>query len=111
MHVAKAVVVIARGAVVAEVGTRLGVTFAIRRMERASGTGSGRSNTEFTTAKVAVFAAIQTAMVRTTVMVNPLSPISERRAYRRLRMADDPILANTKSGWTGAAKKLGETAP
>ena len=105
MHVAKAVVVIARGAVVAEVGTRLGVTFAIRRMERASGTGSGRSNTEFTTAKVAVFAAIQTAMVRTTVMVNPLSPISERTACRRLRKAD-PIVTSTPSGPTHVAKFL-----
>ncbi len=76
-------------------------------MERASGTGSGRSNTEFTTAKVAVLAAIQTAMVRTTVTVNPLSPISERTAYRRLRKTDDdPILSNTKSGGPGVAKNV-----
>src|ERR1700722_4481030 len=65
-------------------------------MEPASGTGSGRSNTEFTTAKVAVFAAIQTAMVNTTVMVKPLSPNSERTACRRLRKADTIVL-NTLS--------------
>jgi len=53
------------------------------RMLRASGTGSGRSSTEFTRAKVAVLAAMQTAMVRTTVTVNPLSPISDRTAYLR----------------------------
>src|ERR1019366_4915324 len=74
-------------------------------IERASGTGSGRSNTEFTTAKVAVFAAIQTAMVRTTVTVNPLSPISERTACRRLRKTDS-IVANTQSGYADVAGTL-----
>src|ERR1019366_895066 len=74
-------------------------------IERASGTGSGRSNTEFTTAKVAVFAAIQTAMVRTTVTVNPLSPISERTACRRLRKTDS-IVTNTPSAHAGVAGTL-----
>src|SRR6266581_759535 len=77
------------------------------RTERASGTGSGRSSTEFTTAKVAVFAAIQTAIVRTTVTVNPLSPISERTACRRLRKAD-PIVANTQPGHTDVAETLAD---
>src|ERR1700686_808269 len=77
------------------------------RTERASGTGSGRSRTEFTTAKVAVFAAIQTAIVRTTVTVNPLSPISERTACRRLRKGD-PIVANTQSGHTDVAETLAD---
>src|SRR5260370_1274773 len=72
-------------------------------MEPASGTGSGRSKTEFTTPKVAVLAAIQTAMVRTTVTVNPLSPISERTACRRLRNAV-PIIANTQPGRAGVAE-------
>src|SRR5215469_16891341 len=63
-------------------------------MEPTSGTGSGRSNTEFTTANVAVFAAIQTAMVAMTVTVNPLSPIRERTACRRLRTME-PMIANT----------------
>src|ERR1700683_2969428 len=74
-------------------------------MAPASGTGSGRSNTEFTTAKVAVFAAIQTAIVRTTVTVNPLSPTSERTACLRLRKAE-PIMANTLSGRAFVARNL-----
>src|SRR5664279_1530471 len=77
------------------------------RTERASGTGSGRNSTEFTTAKVAVLAAIQTAMVRTTVTVNPLSPMSERTACRRLRKAD-PMLANTLFGRAGVAGILAD---
>src|ERR1035437_7872429 len=77
------------------------------RTERASGTGSGRSKTEFTTAKVAVFAAIQTAKVRTPVTVNPLSPKSERTACRRLRKAN-PIVANTQSGRADVARTLAE---
>src|SRR5436189_2254131 len=77
------------------------------RIERASGTGSGRSSTEFTTAKVAVFAAIQTAIVRTTVTVNPLSPISERMACRRLWKAD-PIVADTQAGHTSVAETFAD---
>src|SRR5450759_3776119 len=79
----------------------------ISRTERASGTGSGRSNTEFTTAKVAVFAAIQTARVRTTVTVNPLSLISDRTACRRLRKAD-PIVTNTQAGHADVAGTLAD---
>src|ERR1035437_6694741 len=79
------------------------------RTERASGSGSGRSSTEFTTAKVAMFAAIQTAIVRTTVTVNPLSPISERTACRRLRKAD-PIVANTQPGPADVAGILADFA-
>src|SRR6266851_9580216 len=74
-------------------------------MERASWIGSGRNNTEFTTAKVAVLAAIQTAMVRTTVTVNPLSPIRDRTACRRSRKADS-ISANTQIDRLGVATYL-----
>src|ERR1700722_10393643 len=71
-------------------------------MERASWIGSGRNNTEFTTANVAVFAAIQTAIVRTTVKVNPLSLRRERIACCRSRKADS-ISSNTRIERAGVA--------
>src|SRR5438552_18730517 len=50
-------------------------------MELESGTGSGRSTTEFTMAKSAVFAAMQTQNVSSTVAANPFARHNERSAY------------------------------
>src|SRR5580658_7886503 len=52
-------------------------------MELASGTGKGRNTTEFTIAKRAVFAAMQTEKVRKTVKANPLARHRERTEYFR----------------------------
>src|SRR5579863_5109643 len=50
-------------------------------MEFASGNGNGCRTTEFTIAKSAVFAAMQTASVSRTVSANPLALHIERAAY------------------------------
>ena len=47
----------------------LGYWFDIKMIDCESDTGSGRSRTEFTTAKVVVLAAMQTARVKKTVAV------------------------------------------
>ena len=54
-------------------------------MELASATGSGRKMTEFTMAKSAAFAAMQTANVSSTVSAKPLSRHNERTPYFRSR--------------------------
>src|SRR5580692_5132163 len=54
-------------------------------MELASGTGNGRNTTEFTMAKSAVLAAIQTAKVSSTVAANPFERHKDRPAYFRSR--------------------------
>ncbi len=50
-------------------------------MELDSGMGSGRSTTEFTMAKSAVFAAMQTQNVSSTVAANPFARHNERATY------------------------------
>src|SRR5207249_7106230 len=54
-------------------------------MELASAIGNGRKITEFTMAKSAELAAMQTANVSSTVSANPLSRHKERTAYFRSR--------------------------
>src|SRR3989442_7831504 len=54
-------------------------------MELASATGKGRKMTEFTMAKSAALAAMQTANVSSTVSAKPLSRHNERTAYFRSR--------------------------
>src|SRR5882762_4222373 len=55
------------------------------KMELASNTGKGRKTTEFTMAKRAALAAIQTEKVRSTVRAKPLSRHRERTPYFRSR--------------------------
>ena len=65
-----------------------GYWFAINTIRSASGTGRGRSNTEFTIAKVAVFTPIASASVSTTVTVNPFDFRNDRVAmWMSLRRA------------------------
>jgi len=56
-----------------------------RRLE--SRKGSGRSSTPLTTLKMAVFAPIPSARVRTATAVNPPFLCSMRKAYARLARA------------------------
>src|SRR6202008_2074096 len=60
-----------------------GYSFDKSKMELASGTGNGRSTTEFTIAKSAVFAAMHTENVSSTVTANPLARHKDRTAYFR----------------------------
>ena len=70
-------------------------------MELASAIGNGRKITEFTMAKSAALAAMQTANVSSTVSANPLSRHKERTAYFRSRksvsMTCAPLLSFSRS--------------